>query len=196
MAKTSTSDRLTLFGLLPALIIALIAVVWMFAGRSKNPGDDSSTSAVDNAGSASAPAPEGWEALPSAGVIASGGSATFETPLGWEKVSPAVASAVAPPAAPTAKPDPAIARTDSPAATSSGVDGSGSDAEPEKRTFPTEERVWTNYQGQVMIASVLECDFKSGNLLMKSDLGVLRKYQLYRLSDRDREYLYQFAEKR
>ena len=140
------------------------------------------------------PTPSGWEKLSSVTSDTEPG-APFPTPSGWEKVDSATASAnpsEGEPMAPQLLPPP-ISPGSLPAA---DADGTSTGSNGSSKHFPTEQRVWTNYKGQLMVASVIECDFDSGNLLMESDRGILRRYQLTQLSDADRAYLWNLAEQK
>lgn len=143
-------------------------------------------------------------------TLAQSSAEQIPTPDGWEKVdrkptaTKATQSILPPPvqdSPPTPTPNPTPNPSPRPA------DQAASPPEPDPpavatvenrasadRHFPTEQRVWTNYQGQLMVASVIECDFETGSLLMESDDGILRNYQLSQLSDSDRAYLWGLAE--
>jgi hypothetical protein len=218
VSKLSKTDSATLFVLIPAVIASLVVMVWLVVRKTpaEAPADPASPPTAEVDPTPAAPrsheltlpqlapmqlavigreqqptskdaitTPEGWEKLPAA--TAESGKVTFETPLGWEKIEPGI-------------PAPSVATKETPASTQQtgnlgeSSPSNGQAATASDQSFPTEQRVWTNYQGQLMVASVLECDFKSGELVMRSDDGTLRNYQLFRLSNADRDFLWQFSE--
>ncbi len=61
---------------------------------------------------------------------------------------------------------------------------------PQPSVFPTEERIWTNLSGKIMLASALHYDAERNVLLLRNNKGQLfPDYAISKLSAVDREFL-------
>lgn len=175
------------------LVAAAAAVVWKTT-------DNFAPSDSDNGGqpdqtTLAMPVPalfSEWESLPestSTTTNAAPGSSApagynqlFATPEGYAYVPPLDESPPAPLADPRGSPSP--------------IAPSVADATSPVPSFPAERRVWTNYSGKVMVASVEWCDFSTGSLILRDDTGVLRPCEIKHLSAADQAYVLQFSDEK
>jgi hypothetical protein len=193
VSKNTKNGKVVSFVLMVVLLGA-VAVSFHLAKPARN----SHTTA-----GAAEPAPQFAQSF---GFSAESPEDGFATPSGWEKVTSASPTTAVENSAPSLPPlaPPPLARdpqrepsTAAPGkgATSTATADSVISSNSPNENFPTEMRVWTNYLGKLIVASVIECDFHTGELLMESENGILRTYQLTQLSDADRTYLWSLAKK-
>ncbi len=174
-----------------ALLVAVAAaVVWKSAGKLAS--SDSDNGAQPDLTTLAMPAPaliSEWELAPQSPTSTAPESPTpagynqlFALPEGYSYVSPLDESPPAP--------------LDDSSSSAPSENPSAADATSPVPSFPVERRVWTNYSGKVMVASVEWCDFSTGSLILRDDTGVLRPCEIKQLSAADQAYLLQFSDEK